>query len=422
MSIFAKPTSQLETAELMELLNDGAVENVRLEFKLEAPSKDETLKKLSSFANTFGGFMVIGASASSHDGRIQGLPGVDVQPGFKQKVVQWCFEGASPPLTVEVSDPIPAPSADGKVCYVIYTSESDVAPHFLNGRKGIWVRTDEFSARFEARLATESELRQLLDRRKQILERRTSLLERARRRFDTYALETHPPRVVRGTSDETKAKVGALLEFSVVPRFPARPICEQAGLKQLILKNRLVWRGVEFPRYTGPAVSQHESEIMLKVARDFSLFEANIWGMLFYGTQIDGDHSGTLGIHLYEFVGTVMVFIRHAGTMLQAMGYSGPILVETTLNSILGVQWLQPAQSWLTPMSGSQLDDHVAFPIETTSDALRGAPDAVAMDVLRYVFFAVNLPDLGDTSEKLEALVRMGYRFNYWSDPVSLLV
>jgi hypothetical protein len=91
MSIFTNPLSQLGTDDLQELLDEGAVENARLEFKLEVPNKDGTLKKLSSFGNTFGGFMVIGAKASSADGRLEDLPGVDVQPGYKQKVVQWCF-------------------------------------------------------------------------------------------------------------------------------------------------------------------------------------------------------------------------------------------------------------------------------------------------------------------------------------------
>src|SRR5438046_791179 len=44
----------------------------------------------------------------------------------------------------------------GKVCYVVFTAESDIAPHFLNGRKGVWVRTDEFTSRFEARMANET--------------------------------------------------------------------------------------------------------------------------------------------------------------------------------------------------------------------------------------------------------------------------
>src|SRR5262249_24376005 len=163
--------------------------------------------KLSAFANTFGGFTIVGAQARSADGRIEDLPGVNVQPGYRQKIVQWSFDAASPPLTVEVSDPISVPAGNGKVCYVIHTPERDVAPHFLNGRKGVYVRTDEFSARFDARLADENELRYLMDRRKLILERRKSLLDRAKRRFDTYAARTHTDR------SGSRTKVGSLLEL-----------------------------------------------------------------------------------------------------------------------------------------------------------------------------------------------------------------
>lgn len=166
-------------------------------------------------------------------------------------------------------------------------------------------------------------------------------------------------------------------------------------------------------------MTQHESAVVLRPGRDFSIFEANIWGMLFYGTQIDGDHNGTFGIHLYEFVGTLMVFLQHAGEMLPALGYTGPILVETALSRILGVQWLHAPQGWITTSPGSKLDDYVAFSLETTSEVLHETPDAVAMDVLRYVFFSVNWPDLVDTPQKLEELVRSGYKYNSWRQPAS---
>jgi len=187
MSIFTKPLSQVGTTDLQELVQEKAAENLRLEFK------DETLKKLSAFANTFGGLMVIGARASSNDGRITELSGVDKISGFKQKVVDWCFKGVSPPLVVDVSDPIPTPSGDGKFVYVVKLAESDVAPHFLNGRNGVWVRTNEFSGRFEQKLADEIELRHLFDRRKLILERRDSLLRRARKRYEAFADKTNRP-------------------------------------------------------------------------------------------------------------------------------------------------------------------------------------------------------------------------------------
>src|SRR4030088_1908581 len=91
MSVYTKSLSELGTADVQELLQDGAVENARLEFKLEVPNKDETLKKLSSFANTFGGFMIVGAKASSTDGRSKNCPVWTSRPDISRN---WC-SGAS---------------------------------------------------------------------------------------------------------------------------------------------------------------------------------------------------------------------------------------------------------------------------------------------------------------------------------------
>lgn len=410
MSIFAKPISQLTCDDLQELLDERAVENVRLEFKLETPNKDETMKKLSSFANTFGGFMVIGAKASSSDGRIESLPGVDVQDGYRQRIVDWSFSAASPPLTVSVSDAIPTPSGDGKFCYVIYTVESDVAPHFLNGRKGVWVRTDEFSARFEARLADENELRHLLDRRRLIRDRRTSILERARRRFQTYSNQA------RASGNDNKKR--AVLELSVVPRFPARPLCEQEKLPSLVMDNAIDSEGGVFPTASRSALMcQHESVIVLKTLRWLSLFEANLWGMLFYCAQIEQERNEGWGIHRNQFVARILLFTKHAAKLLLAMGYSGPVLIETAMTSILGVRWFYDGGGWLEPKQGAELDDGFTFSIDTTVESLNEGLEDVAMEILRRVFFAVDWADLISKPEKLKDLVVTGYRYNGWTSP-----
>jgi hypothetical protein len=409
MSIFTKPVSQYETSDLQLLMDEAAVENVRLEFKLEIPSKDETLKKLSSFANAFGGFAVIGAQAKSTDGRLLSLPGVDVEAGYKQKIVQWSFDGASPPLTVEVSDPIAVPAGNGKVCYVIYVPESDVAPHFLNGRKGVYVRSDEFSARFEARLANETELRHLFDRRRSILERRARLAERASKRFSTYIRRKYPESVAES------AKLGSRLEICVAPRFPARPMCEETKLASLVLGSAVSWRQTGYPRMGNGPVSQHESVILLQSAEEFSIFEANIWGLLFYGTEIGMDARGTVGIHMHHLIGYVLVSLRHAGALLQALGYSGPLVIDVALASILGVPLLTfHGGHSAHATAGSELDENVTFGITTTSEALREKVDGVAMDVLRSIFFAVNMADAVDSPEKLGELLRRGYGYNFW--------
>ena len=431
MSIYTTPLSRIVAADIEELLAESAVENVRLEFKSEVPNKDETLKKLSSFANTFGGFVVVGAKANSADGKLQELCGVDEEAGYKQKLNQWAFDSCSPPLVIEVSNPIPVPSGTGKVCYVIYVPESDAAPHFVNGRKGVWVRTDEFSARFSSQLAEERELRHLLDRRSLIRQRRTAIIERAAARFKRFAKTNLPP-------EETKR--ATFLSLGVVPRFPARQLCEQEGLSMFTQpseSNWISWRQVLFPDPGVPVVSQHESSIILNAARSTSFFESNIWGLLYYAVRVDedekqlyrgtpsgGDGTDNRAIHLSQFVGYILLFVQHAGKMLQRMGYSGPLHIEIALAPIRGVKWLRPSEHGpgLYPLAGSELDDSLMFPLALSSDKLIDKADGVAMEVLKLILFAVNLPSLVDTQAKLEALIAAGYQYNFWVRPTSLRI
>ena len=123
------------------------------------------------------------------------------------------------------------------------------------------------------------------------------------------------------------------------------------------------------------------------------MFELNIWGLSYYGLQLENRYSEITGIHTYELAGTILVFLRHAGTMLQLLGYSGPLLLETKLTSILDVPLLQDYYGAIIGGdAGSTLDDDVAFSTETNTHALIEKRDGVAMDVLRRIFFALNSP------------------------------
>ncbi len=411
MSVYTTPIAQLKTCDLTELLQEQAVENVRLEFKREVPDKDETLKKLSSFANTFGGLIVVGAAAQSKDGRIEALPGVDVVPGYNQKVVDWCFEKCNPPINVEVSAPIPTPNNDGKVCYVISVEESDIAPHFLNGRNGIWIRTNEFSGKYHAGLADESEIRHLLHRRQLTLDRRRSIVERARKRFTTY---------VSTTANKSEGSV-SVLELCVVPRFPARPVCTQEELVKVVHRVRYPdYRRVGFPRLQMGVMSQHESAIIRQPLVDLSFFEANIWGTVFYVMQLDEkqytEHAS--GIHVYAFVGHLLLFLKHASDVFREIGLSGPILVDASLRAIRDCQWVyaKSIAQGIAPVAAnkpiSALDDSFDLSVTTTVEELHEKPDDVVAELLRTIFFSLNWGDLVDTKAKLETLTKQGHEYN----------
>lgn len=420
MSIFDTPISALTQSDLNELLAERAVENVRLEFKKLAPERDECLKKLSSFANTFGGYLVVGAEADSKDSRLKALPGVPPIPNYKATINQWAFAGVSPPFYhLEVSDAIPVGIED-RVCYVIFVRESDLAPHFLNGRLGLYVRTDEISSRFEARLANESELRALLNRRELVRKRRLHLVERARSRFDSYTERSYRDYCEReGRSSD---RMGAHFEIGISPRFPAFPIAEHAELFEYVRRDRLQWRGTTFPRTSENTVSQHESAIFLTAGESFSLLEANVWGLIFFAAELQEEFRSPSGlhpgIHFWQFLGQTLAVTRYTGEVLGHFGYRGPLHVHVEMRKVRSVPWIHSERALLTSTGPcSVLDDIISFEFDTDSEAIRDSSDNVALRIFREAVLATNWDQSMASPQKLGELLKKAYEYNWWQWP-----
>ncbi len=186
----------------------------------------------------------------------------------------------------------------------------------------------------------------------------------------------------------------------------------------MVIREAIDWRQTRFPRFNGNPVTQHESVILLEAAEEFSLFEANIWGMCFYGTQIDMTWQDKTGIHAYHLAGYILAALRHASFMWRLLNYSGPVLIEVSLASILGVPWLTSLYGGLVTRPGSELDDEVTFFLESSTAEMEELPDNVAKEVLPPVFYSANLAQMVDTPQKLENLRREAYEYNAWKQPV----
>ena len=424
MSIYDTPVDRLTTADLQELLDAGAVENVRLEFKREPPAGDETLKKLSSFANTYGGYLVVGAEAPSGDGRLTALDGVGLQANYKQTIIQRCAQGVTPLIQPFVSDPIPAPGGGGKVCYVVYVPESEEAPHFLNNRKGVYVRTDEYSKTFEPKLATADELVHLFERRRLAVERREALVERAAARFQQFAAseyELKSPGTMRDR--RMPGEIGATLQLALIPRFPVAALREAASLTELARTVRLPWRNGGFPDADAP-ISQHESALMLSnTAADFSLVELNTWGLVYSATAVQsvwtpsGGGGQISGIHLPRMLGQVLAVLEYGRRIYDALGYDGTLEVIVMLQRVRGVPVYAFPNNVAEEVGTSRFDDEVRFALTVSTDRLRVARDAVGGDVLRAVLFALGRTHAGDPAAAAafaKGLVDNAYEYNFW--------
>src|SRR6266566_4226092 len=380
MSIFNKSITTLATADLQELLTEQAVENIRLEFKSIPPLKDEMLKKLSSFANTYGGYVVVGAMEDGK-GRLQSLPGVAAINGYRQQIVQWCYDGVWPPLEVFVSGPIPTPQDATKGCYVIHIPLSGEAPHFLNGRKGAYVRTDEHSQRFVPQLATYEELTHLGNRRAALVQRREALTRRSVERFNTYVQTEY------GKAENTKGGIGATLYVAVSPQFPQRQLIEQSALIPQFTPHHIPWRQSGFPVPNRPKISAHESMLIPGGAYRFSLVELTVWGHLFYAVDVEDVHEDehgkeqARGIHSNAIVGYLLVFLEHASSVLKALGYDGPLLINVEMVRIRGVPFLAFPYNAPKEVGAAPFDDTLSFEVGTSSTALATDRDSVVGEI-----------------------------------------
>ncbi len=406
MALYDKSISQLDTDDLQSLLSEVAVENVRLEFTRGDPDKDESLKKLSFFANTYGGYVIIGAEADSQSGRISGLPGISPIADFKQRLIQWCWDSVSPPVDPFVSDPIPTPSDNTKVCYVVHVDQSLESPHFINSRKGIYVRTNEFSQKFEPQLATLQEVQHLLNRRSLVLERRGNLLERADSRFATFVLNNYQD------SSYTSGSLGATIKLAVSPNLPVAQLIDHEVLIMLVPRTRVRWRGEMFP--TGNShLSQHESVIELEPGDDFSLFEANTWGQLYYASEMAVEEGGAKGIHLWSLVGHLLVYLEHARVFYSTLGFNGRLHLQIRLERILNVPFLISQGRDLEEGPSSKLDRGLEFELDFLNTMLEAGGDQIARQLLKTILLGLNWAS-GASTTSIEHLIAEGRKYNFW--------
>lgn len=418
MSIFGKQISQIASADLQELFADGAVETIQLEFKAEPPGKDETLKKLSSFANTYGGYLVVGAAADTN-GKLESLSGVDPQSGYKQRIVQWCFDSLAPPVTPFVSDAIRTPGDPAKVCYVVYVPESAETPHFISGRRGCYIRTDEFSQRFEPRLAAYEEIRFLADRRQDAISRRSRLFARSEDRFEAAV------RLDYASTSGVVGEIGTTLKCAVSPKYPHRALVDQPTLDEIIA-TRIIGRGAtSFPRNEHERVHQHESVVVPNACRGFSMLDATTWGHCYYAVELEQirrtDEGEQRVVRMVQLAGNLLTFLRHAGEYLEALGYDGSIDVTLKLERMRRRWFVMPerqnyiADPWYRHPS-SVYDDAVMASLDTSSDTLLNSVDAVLAELLAIVGFAVNCPEVTDP-DTLRHAIASAHQYSQWPVP-----
>src|SRR5437773_1908684 len=102
---FTTSIKSLTLPELTQLYTDRIPENIRLEYKSQVLDNKDLAKTISSFANTYGGYLVIGILTDKR-GNPVAMEGVDSVSGYAQTVIAAAYAQIYPPVIPIVSDPI----------------------------------------------------------------------------------------------------------------------------------------------------------------------------------------------------------------------------------------------------------------------------------------------------------------------------
>ncbi len=349
--IFSKPITDLDIDDIKAFCLECIKEGFTIDYKQDF-SKD-LAKTISAFANTWGGVILIGVEEE----RITGKPiidantgspkGIPLKKGLYDRVVSIILGNIHPPLFPEIGV-IPFEN-NTKAVIVVRIPESDKAPHTIDHRRSVYVKTDSISEPVER--AEIEQIEWLQDRRKKSEELRQSLCKAAKERLENiYEDKELRSSILRMDHGDLTIPKGQGI-FSVVPLFPKEPFITVSELKKLCEKRNLSTTDYQ-PGFSGsfPAgigvktIQQGVFDYYFDEGREGLFFhEFNIYGLFFYQeplveTEISGIFSNHVLARLDQFLEVTAKFYDEIGVW-------GLVEVTLKLTDVFGLSIVRPEES-----------------------------------------------------------------------------
>lgn len=156
--VFLKPLDKLEYGDIERLKLNKICESQILDYKGELLEDDKLLRQISAFANTQGGFLILGIRESGKGGYPEEISGIDKSEINKEKMEQIILGNIQPRLGVKIrsidhQDP-------SKAIVVIQIPNSYLKPHMHSNSSRFYKRYE-----FEAQPMTEIEVSDAYRRR-----------------------------------------------------------------------------------------------------------------------------------------------------------------------------------------------------------------------------------------------------------------
>lgn len=229
-TIFGKSLESVTVDDVREFCKKQIREGINLDYKKDLSSTKKILKTIASFANTRGGWIIVGVDDKDDKPILPatGFPFVEHLPLTITNIVlsdMW-------PSTIPVTH-VCEPDNNGNTFLILYVPESPEAPHWIFNKRELYIRVSDRSDQGDwERFATSDEWEWLRNKR----EKSTSLREDMRNDLHSIFYECdwrhefdNRPRGIASTvftPPKQDRETAGMLNLTISPLFPTQALFE----------------------------------------------------------------------------------------------------------------------------------------------------------------------------------------------------
>lgn len=362
-SIFGKPLDVLEFQDIVDFCDEQIEENLNLDYKKDLSSVIKVVKTAVSFANSNGGWIVVGVEDEDDKPKLP-VEGMDHATNHVQKITNCIIDTISPVFKIQTR--VVLSEDETKSFLVVYAPQSNDAPHWMRYRNDnmLFVRVGDRSdgATWEQTASTH-QLEMMQNKRAKSIEFRAQIAYEMQSIFEAKAKlvddeefnRANPPyisngftsfpnpnRAMRFTLPGDLQHTNGSIIVRISPTFPSEEITDVATLKQRIANNPISngFNNVhsQTPDVLGNSVAifQRGAYVHYKdhIIDGHYFYGTDIYGGILHIVPVEQSRSGVDGgpdvhfVEVREILTAIEGTLRVASKQYEELGLSGNIVVE----------------------------------------------------------------------------------------------
>lgn len=353
--MFNKPLKDIEYQDVEDLiLVHQQNEGLHIEFKGEPKNLDtfsnELVKDFSSFANSNGGYIILGVEEKETDqGKEFSIKGFLKQYGGKN-LVEWINQkmigNVEPRLFYPDPRPVEIPGSTDRFLFVYYIPESTSKPHFNNVKDCYNIRVNDISIaakHYQIRDMFES-TRRRYDEFNDFLDRRNLLDEYS----DDFGLTPNSRQISTNEFASVSNTVRPLLILSFIPKFPNNQIIQsykQEFINWIVQNSKgfgpFSWMSV-FPTNNtnfnlhGLVLKNNDNKSYIEFQNN-GYTEVGLCDSIFRRWTPEGQNEEISGLHITYCAGYIIAILSFIKKYYDYIGYEEELTFQLSFRNVLGI-------------------------------------------------------------------------------------